>query len=178
MHNLAEPDNALGNTTPLLDNADSSLASATSTGPMTMTHKPVDHVQPSSSSTLPKVVSRLSLSKALPPALSPGEAKIGEDIAALLKVSLTLDSALLGRLFELWDATKSTNADEISDWSLHGQCLLWSEAGDEAPALQGLAATVYATGEVVCSIYLVGFDQALWFEQTIELSQYVDSRPW
>lgn len=85
---------------------------------------------------------------------------------------LQVDQDLIERLFHLWNTLLTIEADEISDWSLQALCSIVAPKGASVPAILGVAATVYANGEVSCAITVEGFDPALSFLEVVDLSEF------
>ena len=100
-----------------------------------------------------------------------------DELAALNNLSLRwtacleLDQAALNRLFLLWNTVLQIGADEIGDWALQAVCQMATADGTKPPPLLGVAATVYANGEVSCAVSLDGIDPALWFVEVLDLSE-------
>lgn len=90
---------------------------------------------------------------------------------------LQVDQVAIERLFQLWNALLALEADEISDWSLQALCNIVPPKGTSVPPILGIAATVYANGEVSCAITVEGVDHALNFVEVIDLSEFDASAP-
>ncbi|MGM9489618.1 hypothetical protein [Ideonella sp. YS5] len=90
-------------------------------------------------------------------------------LAEALSVRVDLDQPVVNRLFELWNTLLAIEADELGDWSLPASARINHCLVGSTPALLGVGATVYASGEVAFAVMAEGIDVPLWFAYLIDL---------
>jgi hypothetical protein len=130
-----------------------------------------DHHPPRHVSEPLRVVSGVCVHAAEASSLADGEWLALNNLSRRWTACLELDQAALNRLFLLWKTVLQIGADEIGDWALQAMCHLATADGTKPPQLLGVAATVYANGEVACAVSLDGIDPALWFVEVLDLSE-------
>jgi hypothetical protein len=117
-----------------------------------------------------RVVSNVGIHAADPGNLDPDEAVALRRLVSRWTVWMTLDQALLNRLFTLWNALLQISADEIGDWSLQAVCEIVAADGVKPPDVLSVAASVYANGELSFALTLEGIDPVLWFVDILDLT--------
>lgn len=142
------------------------LATSLETLAVTETHQPKTMAEPIT------VVTGLRINNSALSEPAPAETQALAVLAERLTVCLRLDQAVLDRLFLLWNTLLQLGADEIGDWSLQAICEVTSPDESPVPHLLGVAATVYASGEVSCAVSVDGIDPALWFVEMIDLADF------
>lgn len=98
-------------------------------------------------------------------------------LAEALRVCVHLDQPVVNRLFELWNALLAVEADELGDWSLPARVRVDGSPVGPAPALLGVGATVYASGETALAVMVEGIDLPLWVADLIDLHDLERKRP-
>lgn len=100
-----------------------------------------------------------------------------EDSALHLRVEISLDQAVLHRLFDLWNTLLILQADEIGDWSLKATARLSSTDPAPLPVVLTVGATVYANGEVEFAVMLEGVDQSAKTSDQLDLNSLQRAEP-
>jgi hypothetical protein len=98
-------------------------------------------------------------------------------LADALAVCVDLDQLVVNRLFELWNNLLAIEADELGDWSLPARAHVNLSRVNPTPALLGVGATVYASGEVALALMVEGIDTPLWFADLIDLHDLERAHP-
>ena len=102
----------------------------------------------------------------------------GEDIAldepSTLLMTLTIDQALVDRLFQLWNAVIAADADEIGDWALPTSARFAVMVDPGSPKPLSLCASVYANGEVAFAVAVEDFEASLALQDQIDLNDLMD----
>ncbi len=117
-----------------------------------------------------RIVSGIGINSAEAPGLNADDAAALDSLCRRWTVCLTLDQAAFNRLYSLWNTVLQVGADEIGDWSLQSLCEVIAADGSKPPCVLGVAATVYANGEVACAVTLDGIDAALDFAEVFDLT--------